>query len=78
MSKFITHEVKIRFSSAGQSEKTNHFVECDSTVDYRIMAISVHIGVHGSICKSEDHRLVSNKCLIMTFYIRYRSFSRTS
>ena len=69
MAEFVAHEVEVRFSAAGQGEQADHLVQGNGAVDYRVVAVLVHVGVHIRPGQTEDHRLVAHQRLVVGLHI---------
>ena len=60
MDELISHEIKISFSAACKREQPDHLVKRDGTVNDRIVGGFVHVRIHRSVSKPEDHSFRAN------------------
>lgn len=61
MSGWLTHEVKVAFSTQTVSEKANHFVQLHAAVDDGCHGNQgAHVGVHLLVHQPEGQRLIPN------------------
>ena len=60
MAEFIAHKGQVTRSAGCHRQQADYLVQSDRPVDHLGMAVLPHLVIHGGVCKTEDHRLVSH------------------
>ena len=78
VAKLVAHEVEVGLAAATQGEQADHLVQGDGAVNDGVVAVLVHVGVHGGVCQAEDHGLVSHQRLVVAFHVGHRILTGTA
>ena len=71
MTEFIAHKVQVALSTKRLSQKSNHFVQSHSPIDFKTRLVSTHLWVNLLIEKPHGDGFVTYNCLVVWLSIPY-------